>query len=130
MNVGYRIPTGLTPEPEEGKLDLRKYLNFVWRNGKFITSVTALALAVGVVQLVRATPLYTATTQVLLEQAQKAPGLDNANSAAAIDSYQNVENQMAVLRSDALLRRVAIKELAPPSTKDSQVVAQNEDEQA
>ena len=39
---------------------------------------------------------------------------------AAID-YSYMENQLAILRSDSLLRRVVIKErLAPPSTKESQ----------
>ena len=41
-----------------------------------------------------------------------------------------MENQIAILPSDTLLRRVVIKEFAPPSTKDSQVAAQKEDEQA
>src|SRR5262249_8368084 len=68
-------------------------------------------------------------TQVLGGQGQEGAGLDNANSAA-IDIYTNMENQIAILRSDALLRRVAITEFAPPSTKDSQVPAQNEDDQA
>ena len=76
MNIGYRIPTGVNAEPAERKIDLRQYLNFVWRNWMFIASVTAFALLVGVIYLVRATPLYTATTQVLLEQSEKAPGLD------------------------------------------------------
>ena len=35
-----------------------------------------------------------------------------------------MENQLAILRSDSLLRRVVIKEqLAPPSTKESQAAA-------
>ena len=41
----------------------------------FIVSVTAFVFLIGVIYLVRATPLYTATTQVLLEQREKAPGL-------------------------------------------------------
>ena len=49
----------------------------------FIASVTAFALLIGVVYLVRATPLYTASTQVLLEQHEKAPGLDAASTMAA-----------------------------------------------
>ena len=75
MNVGFRIPTGVDAEPAERKIDLRQYLNFVWRNWMFIASVTAFALLVGVIYLVRATPLYTATTQVLLEQSAKSSRL-------------------------------------------------------
>ena len=42
----------------------------------FIASVTAFVFLMGLIYLVRATPLYTAATQVLLEQREKAPGLD------------------------------------------------------
>ena len=68
MNVGFRIPSKVDTEPAERTFDLRQYLNFVWRNWMFIASVTAFALLVAVIYLARATPLYTATTQVLLEQ--------------------------------------------------------------
>ena len=116
MNIGYRIPTGVNAEPAERKIDLRQYLNFVWRNWMFIASVTAFALLVGVIYLVRATPLYTAATQVLLEQSEKVPGLDTVVNDGR-NSYSYVENQLAILRSDPLLRRVAIKELAPAQYK-------------
>ena len=76
MNVGFRIPSNVDAEPLERTLDLRQYLNFVWRNWMFIASVTAVALLIGVVNLLRATPLYTASTQVLLQRHEKAPGLD------------------------------------------------------
>jgi polysaccharide biosynthesis transport protein len=125
MNIGYRIPTGVNAEPAERKIDLRQYLHFVWRNWMFIASVTAFAMLVGIIYLVRATPLYTAATQVLLEQSQKAPGLDSVATDGR-DSYSYLENQLAILRSDPLLRRVAIKELAPAQTTDSQVAAEND----
>ena len=87
---------------------------------------------IGVVYLVRATPLYTASTQVLLEQHEKTPGLDAVVNDGRIDESDSyVENQLAILRSDSLLRRVVIKErLAPPSTKELQAAAQNKDDPA
>jgi succinoglycan biosynthesis transport protein ExoP len=123
MNVGFRIPTNVDGEPLERTLDLRQYLNFVWRNWMFIAAVTAVAFLIGVVYLARAVPLYTASTQVLLEQAQKAPGLDASVSDSRLDDYSYMENQLAILRSDSLLRRVVLKErLAdpPPSAKEPQ----------
>ena len=97
----------------------------------FIASVTAFVFLIGVIYLVRATPLYTATTQVLLEQREKAPSLDAVVNDGRIDSDSYMENQLAILRSDSLLRRVVIKErLAPPSTKESQAAAQNKDDPA
>ena len=73
MNVGFRIPSRVDTEPVERTFDLRQYLNFVWRHWMFIASVTALAFLIAVIYLARATPLYTATTQVLLERPEKAP---------------------------------------------------------
>ena len=40
-----------------------------------------------------------------------------------------MENQLAILRSDSLLRRVVIKELAPPSTRESEAAAQSKEDQ-
>jgi succinoglycan biosynthesis transport protein ExoP len=116
MNVGFKIPAKVDIEPPDRGFDLRHYLNFVWRNWLLIASVTAFSLLVGAVNLMRATPLYTASTQVLLEPGAKPPGLDNADSSR-FNSYSGfgyMENQIAILRSDSLLRRVAIKELVPP----------------
>ena len=98
MNVGLRIPTKVDTEPPDRPFDLRQYLNFVWRNWMFIASVTALALLVGVIYLVRATPLYTATTQVLLEQRENAPTLDAVVNDTPLHSYSYVDNQLAILR--------------------------------
>jgi polysaccharide biosynthesis transport protein len=102
------------------------------RNWLFIVSITALALLVAVIYLVHATPLYTATTQVLLERPERAPGID-ANNGRGDDSssYAYVENEIAILQSESLLRRVVIKErLAAPSTKEAQAGAENKDEGA
>jgi capsular exopolysaccharide synthesis family protein len=75
----------------------------------FIASVTVVALLIGTVNLMRATPLYTASTQVLLERHEKAPGLDGVNESR-FDDLSYMENQLAILQSDSLLRRVVVKE--------------------
>src|SRR5262245_48153287 len=116
MNVGFRIPNqnDNTDIPQR-LFELRQYLNFIWRNWLFIASVAALVLLMGLIYLVRATPLYTATTQVLL-QAEKSPAPTESGSSDyyRID-FSLIENQLAILRSDSLLRRVVIKErLAVP----------------
>ena len=121
MNVGIRIPTKVDTDLPERTFDLRQYLNFVWRNWMFIASVTAFAFLIGVVYLARATPLYTASTQVLLEQREKPPGLEVSDGR--VDNYSYMENQLAILRSDSLLRRVVIKErlaISQPDAKEPQ----------
>ena len=121
MNVGFPLPTRVGAEPTERGFDLRKYLNFVWRHWILIGAIAALALVVGFIYLARATPLYTASTQVLLElQREKAPG-DTSPDSNILDYVSAIENQLAILKSDSLLRRVAIKHLVALSspTKDS-----------
>ena len=123
MNAPFKIPTQSETEPAERTFDLRSYLNFAWRHWMFIGAVTGIALIVGVIQLVRATPLYTASTQVLLER-EKAPG--DTSSDRYYDDGSMIENQLAILRSDSLLRRVVLKErlAATPATKDEQSASQ------
>jgi succinoglycan biosynthesis transport protein ExoP len=117
MNVGFKIPTVADDnvQPVRRDFDIRKYLNFIWRHWMFIGAVTALSLLMGVIYLVRATPRYTATTQVLLERPQKSP----TDTGADVYTYRDrsfLENQLAILKSDALLQRVVIKEgLATPA---------------
>ena len=129
MNVGFKIPSRVVDtESLERTFDLRQYLNFLWRNWIFIVSVVALVFLIGVANLVRTIPLYTASTEVLLERREQAPGL---NAVVNDGLIEDVENQLAILRSDSLLRRVVIKEqLAQPSTKESQAAAENEDDSA
>jgi capsular exopolysaccharide synthesis family protein len=118
MNVAVQIPTRSEIQRAERKMDLRTYINFVWRHWMLISGVAGVALVVGIIQLVRATPLYTAGTQVLLER-DKAPGDTTPDRYS--DEGPGIENQLAILRSDTLLQRVVIKErLAAPPPSASQ----------
>src|SRR4029077_4126993 len=121
MNVGFRIPTGVETEPAERSLDVRQYLHFVWRHWMFIASVTALVFVIGMVYLARTTPLYTATAQVLLERPIKAPMEIGSTDYQGFDDYSFFENQLVIIQSDPLLRRVVVKErLAEPRPKEAQ----------
>jgi capsular exopolysaccharide synthesis family protein len=80
----------------------------------FICAVVALALLMALIYLMRATPRYTAATQVLLE-AEKAPTESGVPDFYRINDRLYIDNQLAILTSDPLLRRVVIKErLAKP----------------
>jgi capsular exopolysaccharide synthesis family protein len=122
MNAGFRVPT-VDTEPAERKFDLRQYLNFLWRHWMFIASVTALVFVIAVVYLARATPLYTATTQVLLEPPRRAPTDTGSTDYYQFGDYSFIDNQLAIIRSDSLLRRVVVKErlaVSPPTAKEPQ----------
>src|SRR5262245_18517766 len=128
MNVGFRISDKVDTDLPQRLFDLRQYLNFVWRNWVFIVSVTAFVFLTGVIHLVRATPLYTATTEVLL-QAEKSPALAESGSSDYYRfDFSFIENQLAILKSDSLLRRVVIKErlAVPPPDAKPQGIAEDE----
>jgi capsular exopolysaccharide synthesis family protein len=128
MNAGFKIPTrAIEVEPAERGFDPRVYLNFVWRHWMFIGAVAVLALLMAMLYLIRATPRYTAATQVLLENREKAPGLDSTDNGGS-NPYFFIEDQLAILQSDALLRRVVIKETLFP--QQSAVTAEDKNDPA
>jgi len=90
--------------------DLGEVISFLWRQWKFIATVVAVVLLIGLVSLLRQTPLYTATTQVLLEpQKEKAPGAEAILSDVNLDLAM-IESQISIIRSTIFLRRVVEKE--------------------
>lgn len=97
--------------PQEAReFDIREAVNFAWRQWKFIGGVTALILLMGAIYIARQTPLYTASTQLLLDpRKEKAAGQDTILSDAILD-LPAIESQMAIIRSSSLLRRVVEKE--------------------
>jgi exopolysaccharide transport family protein len=95
---------------EDNQFDLRDTLNFAWRQWKFVSAIVALAILIGAVQLIRATPIYSATAQVLLDPRRlKAPGEEAIQDAEPLN-IAAMENQMAIVRSTTLLRRVVDRE--------------------
>lgn len=93
----------------EGR-DLREIVNFLWRRWKFIAGVTALAALAGMVFLARQTPVYTANAQILLDTRQTKPFAQDQIQWDLSNDYSMIENQMAIIRSVALLRRVVERE--------------------
>ena len=117
-------PSSVEASEFRSRLDLHQILGFLWRQWKFIAAITALVLVIGSTVLLRLTPLYTATTQVLLErQREKAPGAEAILATADPDAAM-VEGEMAILRSSVFLRRVVEREHLvadrKPASSDSQ----------
>src|ERR1700732_3685925 len=100
-----------TAENAQG-YDLREMLGFVWRHWMFIGAVVGASLLIGTVSLLRQTPLYTATSQVLLDrQSVKAPRPGTISADADFDDMlAMIQSQIAIIRSTVFLRRVVEKE--------------------
>jgi capsular exopolysaccharide synthesis family protein len=119
------MPDGYSPRnpPEVGEAerhyDLRESLGFIWRQWKFVLVIMVVVCNAGVIFLLQKIPLYTATSEVLLDrQRQKAPGGEGGPNDAIVD-IAALESQMSIIRSTVLLRRVVEKEhLASPPPAD------------
>src|SRR5437870_5247681 len=102
--------TSLGQDEAERRFDLGEIINFCWREWKFIAAVFITVLIIGYVYTLRQIPLYTATSQVLLEpRKDKIAGADAILNEGYFD-YAMIESQMAIIRSTVFLRRVVGKE--------------------
>lgn len=89
-------------------LDLRDVVSFFWREWFFIVAVLAATVTIGSVMLLRQTPLFTASAEILLDS--RRDKLSDPVQTDFVVNFAEVENQMEIIRSTALLRRVVEKE--------------------
>ena len=90
--------------------DLRDAMSFLWRRWKIILAFTAIALLIGVLYIARATPLYTATVQLLIDpQKSKVVGEDLVSADTVLDAVA-LDSQMTILKSSVLLQYVVERE--------------------
>src|ERR1700738_5013690 len=103
--------TAVGPSEKEHGFDLREAIGFTWRHWKFIASVVGVTLLIAVVYVLKQTPLYTATVQVLLEPPKETRPGNAILSEDSIDpSDAMIQNQLAIIKSSVFLRRVVQKE--------------------
>ena len=93
-------------------LDLRDVVGFLWREWLFILSILAATVVIGTVMLLRQTPLYTASSEILLDS--RRDRLADPVQTDMVINFAEVENQMEIIRSTALLRRVVEKDGLEP----------------
>ena len=118
MPDGYMAANQPEAGEAERQFDLRESLSFIWRQWKFILAITVVVCLAGTIFLLQKTPLYTATSQVLLDrQRQKTPGGEALANDVILD-VAVLESQMSIIRSTVLLRRVVEKEHLVPPTAD------------
>ena len=88
---------------------LQQILFFLWRRWKFVLAVTALALLAAESWLAMQTPLYSASTQIIFDPTNERLASGDSSSEMTLDSL-TLDNQIAIVKSTALLRRVVEKE--------------------
>jgi polysaccharide biosynthesis transport protein len=103
----------LLSDPQEPSADprqmLQQFFYFLWRRWKFVLNVTAMILLVAEVWLATQTPLYSGSTQIIFDPTNEKLASADSTSQAALDSL-TLDNQIAIVKSTALLRRVVEKE--------------------
>jgi succinoglycan biosynthesis transport protein ExoP len=104
------MPPRSAARDADASVDARDVLDFFLRRGRFIASTTAILTLLALFILHAVTPLYTATSQVLLDPRREAVlGADSILSELTLDSSM-VDSQVALLRSRSLLARVVAEE--------------------
>ncbi|MDQ0350009.1 GumC family protein [Ancylobacter vacuolatus] len=97
---------------DDDRIDLHQIMDFLVRRRLLIGFIAVMTMALALGSAFLLTPRYTSTAEILLDQASRSAlgtelsGMD-ANSMAAA---ANIENQISIIESLNLLRRVVEKE--------------------
>ncbi|WP_018389238.1 polysaccharide biosynthesis tyrosine autokinase [Ancylobacter sp. FA202] len=97
---------------DDDRIDLHQIIDFLVRRRLLIGFIAVMTMALALGSAFLMTPRYTSTAEILLDQASRSAlgtelsGMD-ANSVAAA---ANIENQISIIESLNLLRRVVEKE--------------------
>jgi succinoglycan biosynthesis transport protein ExoP len=95
------------PDPSDSFIDLNRLLTILLRRARLIALAVAVTIALGVVYLVFATPIYTSMTQILLDEDLSRYAEENEPSP---QSSQQVDMRIAsaveILKSGRLALRV------------------------
>ena len=101
--------SALSARGTEQSFDPLQFLYFIWRRWRSICITTVVVVVATWVWLESATPRYSATTQILLDPVDEKLASADIGSVNALDTL-TMDNQIAIVKSTALLRRVVQKE--------------------
>ena len=102
------VVVGLAPQ---SPIDFSKIWSALWRGRTTILITTAAALALAVAFVVLAPHEYTAVTQILIDPTDlRAVGAEAQPTQMNDAALMQIESQVNVLTSDAVLRRVVVSE--------------------
>lgn len=103
--------TGATPQPDPspGSIALEDVRVVLTRYRLTIALPIVVLMALALVYIAMATPIYTATAQLLIEARSPTALKDSSGEGVATLDTPQVESQMALLRSEQITARVARK---------------------
>ncbi len=101
----------------DDEIDLRQYLRTLWRRRWVIVGVTALAAAAALLATRAATPIYEATTTVLVRQGQGSAALIPGAAELLGSSRTPVQNYVELLKSRTVMER-AVQALGWPEAQE------------
>lgn len=104
------LPLARPRRSEDDRVDLRGLVRVLRRRATSILVVTAVALALAVAFLALATPLYTATVQILIDPRDRHVLQTEVTPTGVGGDASLVESQVRLITSDAVLRRVVASE--------------------
>lgn len=101
--------SALSASAAERSVDPLQVLYFLWRRWRSILAIAAVVVLATWAWVASATPRYSATTQILLDPVDEKLASADIVSVNVLDSL-TMDNQIAIVKSTALLRRVVEKE--------------------
>jgi polysaccharide biosynthesis transport protein len=90
-------------EDAENEVNIRDYLQIIWTRKFIVISLLAVVFAITVIKTFSTTPIYTSSTEVLIERNRPTSGLENQYY-----SYdpEFIDTQSAIIKSVKVARRV------------------------
>src|SRR3954467_15092600 len=103
---------GTSSRGDDPRVDLKELIRIVKRRRTLILSIAAVPILLALVYDIFATPLYTASTQILIDPRDRRIVSNEVTpeALAADGGVAVVESQQLVITSDTVLRRAIVRE--------------------
>ena len=105
-------PPAVVSQPDDPRLDLKELIQVIRRRQRTILWTAAIPLVLALAYSLLATPLYTASTQILIDPRDRRIVTNEVTpeTLAADGGIAVVESQLLVISSDTVLRRAIVRE--------------------
>ena len=112
-NLPFSSRIGITPDPEQESdnfIDLERLIAIARRQAKVVAAAAGVGLLLGIIYIIIATPNYTASTSILLDDSLGKFADDVSPAPSNMQSDTTILSQIAILKSAELATKVATRE--------------------